>query len=652
MMPTHVYPKTPRLAAFHSMNDPSLGTPSLKGHGFSRAVERPKRIAALAAEGMQLIENTFPQGLKPKIPFTHLAVRLKPCPFKTGVPSDRSLSLEWKASEPAMQASFSSVSIFIAITILFLACLPAHPQTQPSASRPAPASVSGTYRIAGKVVNAVTGEPLRRAIVAALAEADSHAVASALTDSDGRFALEGLPAAKYHLTASRRGFRTAFYDEHDEFSTAIVTGPDQDTGSLIFRLTPGSVLRGVVTADGGDPVKDADVMLFRKPQGHKPFERIAQAGSTTTDDTGAYEFGNLAPGEYLLAVKAEPWYALHLSGSESRSRPANDPGAALDVVYPVTYFDSTADEAQASTIVLAGGNREQADFNLHAVPALHITLEAPRPERDEVMPVLQQTIFGAKSFQSIASPPDPQQKTIEFSGIAPGHYQVEQAEPRIVELDATVSQMVDASIGTPTVEVTGTLQTSSGSALPGETTVILDSLDPAHRENPIQITCFQSAFRLLVPAGSWQLSAISSGNPLPITAIAAGGRTHAGNQVTVRDRPLSLVVTIEVGETRVEGFARRDGKGVAGVMVVLVPKNRSVWRGLIRRDQSDSDGSFSLRDVVPGQYTVVAIEDGWALDWAEPEVLGRYLPGGINVTVADASGKLVTLDRPVPVQTR
>ena len=33
--------------------------------------------------------------------------------------------------------------------------------------------------------------------------------------------------------------------------------------------------------------------------------------------------------------------------------------------------------------------------------------------------------------------------------------------------------------------------------------------------------------------------------------------------------------------------------------------------GLIRRDQSDSDGSFALRDVVPGQYTVVAIQDGW-----------------------------------------
>ena len=56
--------------------------PALKGHGFSRAVKRPKWIAALAAEGMQIGESSFPQGLKPKISLAHLAARLKPRPLK------------------------------------------------------------------------------------------------------------------------------------------------------------------------------------------------------------------------------------------------------------------------------------------------------------------------------------------------------------------------------------------------------------------------------------------------------------------------------------------------------------------------------------------------------------------------------------------
>jgi hypothetical protein len=41
----------------------------LKGHGFSRAEEAENGDAALAAEGMQRAENTFPRGLKPKIQF-------------------------------------------------------------------------------------------------------------------------------------------------------------------------------------------------------------------------------------------------------------------------------------------------------------------------------------------------------------------------------------------------------------------------------------------------------------------------------------------------------------------------------------------------------------------------------------------------------
>jgi hypothetical protein len=55
----------------------------LKGHDFSRAKKRPKRNAALATEGMRVVENTFSQGLKPHIYFAAIAARLKPCPFKT-----------------------------------------------------------------------------------------------------------------------------------------------------------------------------------------------------------------------------------------------------------------------------------------------------------------------------------------------------------------------------------------------------------------------------------------------------------------------------------------------------------------------------------------------------------------------------------------
>ena len=53
----------------------------------------------------------------------------------------------------------------------------------------------------------------------------------------------------------------------------------------------------------------------------------------------------------------------------------------------------------------------------------------------------------------------------------------------------------------------------------------------------------------------------------------------------------------------------RAGKGFAGAMVVLVPKNPEADRELFRRDQSDLDGTFLLRNVIPGSYTLLAIQN-------------------------------------------
>ena len=69
-------------------------------------------------------------------------------------------------------------------------------------------------------------------------------------------------------------------------------------------------------------------------------------------------------------------------------------------------------------------------------------------------------------------------------------------------------------------------------------------------------------------------------------------------------------------------------------MIVLAPQDLHSNPALFRRDQADSDGSFTLNAVVPGRYTVVAIENGWDLEWADPEVLQKYLASGESVQIA------------------
>jgi hypothetical protein len=100
----------------------------------------------------------------------------------------------------------------------------------------------------------------------------------------------------------------------------------------------------------------------------------------------------------------------------------------------------------------------------------------------------------------------------------------------------------------------------------------------------------------------------------------------------------------------VEGFAKSAGKAAPGAMIALVPKDPDANRDLFRRDQSDLDGSFSLPGVVPGLYTVVAIEDGWDMDWSLPDVIESYLKNGQAVTIGDVREHSVKLPDAIEVQ--
>ncbi len=116
----------------------------------------------------------------------------------------------------------------------------------------------------------------------------------------------------------------------------------------------------------------------------------------------------------------------------------------------------------------------------------------------------------------------------------------------------------------------------------------------------------------------------------------------------------SLVVSLFLisGVVNVEGFAKRAGKAVPGATVVLLPKDPESHEELFQFDQTNLDGSFQFRNVTPGLYTVIAVENGWGLDWVRPEVLARYSPHGQALTVEDGSRRAIHLPDAVEVQPR
>jgi hypothetical protein len=533
--------------------------------------------------------------------------------------------------------------------IAALALLFTVPACSPGQSASAATAAPHGYRIAGRVVDSVTGSPVPRAIVNVLSGDYQGAVASAVTGPDGRFVVDNIPAGKYPLNASRRGYRSSYYDEHEGFNSAIVTGAGLITDNFEFRLAPAAVLHGVVTDDGGEPVESAQVMLF-KQRGPDAGSHIEQAGSTQTDDTGAYEFADLPSGEYLVGVSAEPWYAQHRSiylGGSSEPSP-------LDLAYPVTFYDSTIDESSATPIKLEAGSREEADINLRAVRAIRFRL--PTSEQNGGRFFLQQQIFGNSIPVGHTDQISGGHGLTEITGIAPGTYEAEVGEPpRHMVLNASSNQDISLTSGIPTVTVSGTLSLAGGGPLPAPLAVSLASED-GRRNMVVGAEKGHFHFDDVLP-GTFTLGATSADQQLAVVSIStgatsSGGVVNAGSRFTVGDHSLSLAVTLTRAQINIQGFARNGTAPAPGAMIVLVPADPRNFPALVRRDQSDSDGSFELRGVAPGTYAVIAIQDGWRLDWQDRRVLVRYLRGGIPVTVSDQSGPVLQLTRAVPAVQR
>jgi len=119
-----------------------------------------------------------------------------------------------------------------------------------------------------------------------------------------------------------------------------------------------------------------------------------------------------------------------------------------------------------------------------------------------------------------------------------------------------------------------------------------------------------------------------------VKTIKATGAKVTGHNIEIANAmPVRLIVTLSQGLGQVAGTARREGQPLPGAMIVLIPEHPENNIPLFRRDQSDSDGTFSLPNVLPGKYTIVAIENGWDLEWSNADTLDRYIKNGTVVNV-------------------
>jgi hypothetical protein len=424
-------------------------------------------------------------------------------------------------------------------------------------------------RISGKVVDAKSGQALAQCVVQINPTLQRLQSLSMTTGDDGQFFFDGLPTGKYALTTAHRGYLTQSYQEHDDFSTAIAVGPALPSEGLVFQLMPQGIVYGVITDEAGEPVRRAQLRLF-EDQDRNGTRATRQRQLVQTDDRGVYEIPNIAPGNYYLALTAQPWYAHGLVHGGGFTEPA-----ALDVAYPTTFYADATDSDEATPIPVKGGERIEINMSLSPQHAMHLRLAVPGGEHDGYTVALQQSVFGEMQPVSIDMQATGNGVT-EIDGVLPGHYEVTLSQfgpgpSKVTHFTTDVAggaTELREEADVPDVPVTGTVTfadkkaASAGISLVG----MHPRRDYAARLNDA------GEFQMNVPPGDYEVIGHIQNSYL--SRIVSANAQVKGRMVQVKAGSAPrLAIEAGTGFSHIDGVVQYQGHGVGGVMVVLAPED-------------------------------------------------------------------------------
>jgi Carboxypeptidase regulatory-like domain len=543
----------------------------------------------------------------------------------------------------------SRLSIVLAATLSLPLCSFAFGQTSTSGTPPARPGAStgavlpgmpslgtrapqtGTGRIRGRIVAAQTGTPLRRAQVTLGIPASQ--ARSTLTDSDGRFEFDQLPAARYAIVASKTGFVTLQYGQRrpTDVTDFIVLSDGERREGVDLALPRGGVIAVRVTDDFGDPLPSAQVQVQRYqygPDGQRRLNSVfvpGAIGQTATDDRGEVRMYGLPPGEYVVSAM------LRNNGVQFNPDPTINEGFAL------TYHPGTVNPADAQTVTVSLAEETSIEFAMSSARLTRVSGTVVdsqgRPSAGSFVNIVTRQGNGMSSTGGGQVAPD---GTFILNGVAPGDYSLEvrsQLRPGVaqeIEFGSTPITVAGAEI-TGVRIVTGRGATISGRVIfegtrpqarsdQGPLRVFPNPADPSRpfmvgniandpRSNGtvdengnFQLGGMSGRVFLLVSAAGWVIKSISldgedvTDEPLELT----GKQSVAGLVIRLTDKLTQI-------SGKVSDSRGQPSRECTVIFQSAEARDPIIASRLLRTSRCDSKGAFQMRGMRPGRYVVTAI---------------------------------------------
>lgn len=560
----------------------------------------------------------------------------------------------------SVTAVFSGVIACFALTALAQTPVPQRPRMPPRDVQQAQQS-AGTGSISGRVTAADTGSPLRRVQVR-LTGAELRGPRTALTDPDGRYTLESLPAGRYTLSLIKPGFAQIQYGQKrpQQPGTPIDVAEGQHVRNIDVAMPRGGVIAGFVYDEFGEPVVDARVMALqhRWLDGRRRLFPAARPG--LSNDRGEFRIWGLPPGEYFLSATG---------GEHMRIREPGAQDAGDDTGYATTYFPGTASMDQAQRIaVTAGQEATGIVFTLVMtrtvrVSGIAVTSEN-RPMAGGHIMVLPRGELGGVTVTSSGAMIDGK-GNFTLTNVVPGEYVLIARGPRTPGVGGPDAPQEVASMPlvVGTEDITNlVLAASRGARVSGR--IAFETAPPADGTERIRVVLVSPEETMMFGSGSGQVDArgafeirgvtgrrsvMLAGLPsgLAVKSVRIDGREYLDSDYDfdrVETAGVEIVVTDRV--TTLSGTVRDSGSQPLKDYVVLAfSTDETHWRPRSRRTSSarpDQNGIYRLRALPPGSYHVLALEE-MPEEWGNPELFERLRPLASEVTLREAETKALEL---------
>jgi carboxypeptidase family protein len=532
----------------------------------------------------------------------------------------------------------------------------------------------GTAKIAGRVVSADTGNPLRRAQIR-LTAPEIRANRVATSDNDGRYEFTGLAAARYRLQISKAGYVTLEYGQARPFEAGkpldVVDG--QALEKIDFSLPRGSVIAGRVTDEFGDPVADATLQAMRYQFVNGQRQLVNAGRTSTSDDIGQFRIFGLMPGDYVVRASVRDGaIASALVGVEEPSG------------YPATYYPGTTDIGQAQAVTVALGQELNSVF-FPLIPARLARISGTVLDSQghalsgAVVVVRPATGGGAGGAFNIGGGNQVRADgSFTLNSVPPGEYTLDiQQRPRTLQsLGTDLLEFASIPLSVAGADISGlTIITTPGVTVAGRV-VLQGQKTQGVSLRGIQITPMtptgsQSLMGLAGRAlgggrinsddGAFQLRGLSGPQLIRVANLPAGWAlesiTLEGEAIT--DAPFDfksgrdltgLTVTLTDKLTDLSGTvldSRRQA--VKDYVLVIFPDDDKLWGGqsrYVRTARPNQNGNFSVKGLPPAHYLAVAVESLETGTQNDPAVLEQLRPRAKAFALTEGQTQTLSLEMP------